>query len=280
MQYRLILLIMVCIWITSHAQAQEGIPTIMTERDIPYIDGGHPQRQRLDVYFPAEGSAWPVLLFVHGGAWVVGDKSHIAHIGHTLAAHGMVVVIPNHRLSPDVTHPAHVEDVAAALAWTVANIENYGGDPQRIVVGGHSAGGHLTSLLTLDPEYLDAHGLSPELIRGVVNVSTVWWIDDWITGWAVGVFPTDEAGRRAASPYYLIHEDAPPFLVLAAEHDYPELVLEAEAAIAALADENVLVEFHIILDRDHYDIVGHIGEPDDMTTAIIADWLAGLLDEE
>src|SRR5205823_5671892 len=105
------------------------------------------------------------VFFVHGGAWRNGDKSGIlgvySALGRFLVRHGLGAVIINYRLSPAVRHPAHVQDVAKAFAWTHKNIARYGGRPDQIFLCGHSAGGHLVALLATDPTYLKAEGLTP-----------------------------------------------------------------------------------------------------------------------
>ncbi|HMC72049.1 MAG TPA: alpha/beta hydrolase, partial [Mycobacteriales bacterium] len=125
--------------------------------DIDYV-GDHARRHRLDVYQPREpGSGRPVLIQVHGGGWVIGNKDQqgIPLMQH-LASRGWVCVAPNYRLSPRATFPDHLVDLKRALAWTREHAHEYGGDPDFIVVTGGSAGGHLTALVALtqnDPEY-------------------------------------------------------------------------------------------------------------------------------
>src|SRR5438128_7600683 len=94
-----------------------------------------------------------------------------ATIGRCLAERGLVVVLPNYRLSPGVRHPEHIKDVAAAFAWTCRNAREYGGDTQQIFVAGHSAGGHLVSLLATDERYMNHQGQRRQDIRGVIGIS-------------------------------------------------------------------------------------------------------------
>jgi acetyl esterase/lipase len=150
--------------------------------DLRYYNGS--SRQRLDVFAP-RGSAserFPVVLFVHGGTWMIGDKNFFGiyrGVGLELARHGVVAVLINYRLSPQVKHPEHVKDVARAFAWVVRNIDRYGGDPGRIILAGHSAGAHLASLLATDEQYLEdpALKLTPrhrKAIKGVIAVSGIY----------------------------------------------------------------------------------------------------------
>ena len=108
---------------------------------------------------------------------MIGDKKGMAALGHKFASRGYTTVLANHRLSPDVSHPEHINDIAAAFAWVHNNIQHHGGDPQRIFVAGHSSGGYLAMLLASDPAYLEPYSLTPQHIRGVIPISGFFYID-------------------------------------------------------------------------------------------------------
>lgn len=148
---------------TGHAQKLAA--------DIPYVEQGH-ERQVLDVYTPEApaGQQLPVIFWIHGGGWQVGDKSDVALKPKVLTERGYVFVSTNYRLLPDVTMDVLIRDVAKSLAWVHRNIASYGGDPQRIVVGGHSAGAQLAALLCIDDRYLKEEGVSFDVLRGCVPV--------------------------------------------------------------------------------------------------------------
>jgi acetyl esterase/lipase len=158
-------------------------PPIREVFDVPYA-GKNDERQALDVFAPAGAKNCPVVLFVHGGAWVFGDKNFFGlyrSVGQFLARHGVVAVLINYRLSPLVRHPEHVKDVARAYAWVRRHARDYGGDPDQIFLCGHSAGGHLVALLATDPSYLKdpALGLTAAdraALRGVIAVCGVYRI--------------------------------------------------------------------------------------------------------
>ena len=122
-------------------------------------------RRTLDVYSPARRDPAPIVVFFYGGSWDSGAKEMYRFVGGALAARGCVVVIPDYRLYPDVRFPAFMDDAAAAVAWTHANAANFGGDPHRLFLMGHSAGGQIATLLALDAGFLRSVGLSqgPEL---------------------------------------------------------------------------------------------------------------------
>jgi acetyl esterase/lipase len=134
-------------------------------------------RHRLDLYLPKGRAGFPVVVLVHGGAWVTGDNrccGLVSSVGEFLAGRGIAAVLPNYRLSPGVRHPEHLKDVARAFAWTRAHLGAFGGRPDQLFLVGHSAGGHLVALLATDERYLRAEGLRGADVRGVVAVSGVY----------------------------------------------------------------------------------------------------------
>lgn len=145
-------------------------------QDLPY---GNNVRQRLDVYRPrrADGPA-PVIVFLYGGRWQHGSKGEYRLVGDAITRRGLVAVVPDYRLYPEVRFPAWVEDAARAVRWVRDSIQGFGGDPARIVVVGHSAGAHTSALLGLDGHYLRQAGVPAEAVRGFVSlagpVATAW----------------------------------------------------------------------------------------------------------
>ena len=139
----------------SAAPAAADDPPLQETLDIRYGDDS--DAQALDVFAPKDAANRPVVLFVHGGAWLFGDKDMLGlyrGVGRFFARHGAVAVCINYRLAPEAKHPDQVMDVARAFAWTRAHARAYGGDPDRILLCGHSAGGHLAALLATDETYL------------------------------------------------------------------------------------------------------------------------------
>lgn len=143
---------------------------------LPY---GEADRQRLDVYRPLRVRApAPVVIFLYGGRWQQGARDQYRLLGDALTRRGMVAVVPDYRLYPEVRFPAWVEDAARAVRWTRDHIRRFGGDPGRIFVVGHSAGAHSATLLALDPAYLREAGVPTAAVRGFVSIAgpvdTVW----------------------------------------------------------------------------------------------------------
>jgi Esterase/lipase len=150
-------------------------------RGITY--GDHP-RQALDVYAPdavgrtaANAKPARVVVFFYGGAWRSGTRDYYRFLGQALTDAGFVVVVPDYRLSPDVRFPVFNQDGAAAVRWVRDTITTYGGDPDDIVLMGHSAGAHIAALLVTDKTYLAAAGVPAAAIRGFVGLAGPYAID-------------------------------------------------------------------------------------------------------
>jgi len=175
---------------------------------------GPESRQQLDVYVPDAPAAEPrtVIVFIHGGSWETGSKGAYRFVGSSLAEQGFIAVLPSYRLSPAVRFPVFVEDAARAVAWTLRNIDRYGGNPQRVFVMGHSAGAHIALLLTLDRHYLAATGVSADDLRGVIGLSGPYdfKIDSDLLRSVFGAAPDP----RQTQPVRFVRGDAPPLLLI------------------------------------------------------------------
>jgi arylformamidase len=154
-----------CILGSGLVTAQEKIG------DLPYRQNGH-KRHVLDIYRPRMQSEkpMPVVFWIHGGGWQAGDKSDVGMKPAVVTARGMIFVSTNYRLLPDVTMEELTDDVAAALGWVHNKIADFGGDPNRIIVGGHSAGAQLAALLCTDSRYAEKYGVSLQALIGCIPV--------------------------------------------------------------------------------------------------------------
>ncbi|MEL7159617.1 MAG: alpha/beta hydrolase [Bacteroidota bacterium] len=161
----LLLLIVLC----TCGRAQEMAET--TLRDLSYrpeaTDAYARERCKLDLRYPTDSTGFATIVYFHGGGLEFGHK----HFLRAWNGSGIAQVSVNYRLSPRVKNPVYTEDAAAAVAWTMRHVADYGGDPERIYVAGHSAGGYLTSMLALDTTYLGTHGLHPDSLAGVFPFS-------------------------------------------------------------------------------------------------------------
>ncbi len=245
---------------------------VVAHRDITYREG-RPEdaaKHKLNVIVPKDGTRLPVLFFVHGGAWRSGDRSLYFALGNRFARDGLAVVVPSYRLSPANQHPAHIEDVAAAFAWTRANIAAYGGDPDRIYIAGHSAGGHLVSLLALNQEHLSAHGLNSSAIRGVMTLSGVYEVSS-----LVNIFGEDQEVRRQASPLHHVKKSTPPFLVTYCQWDYATLPAQAKTFHAAMLKAGANSKLVYVAGENHISEIVNVVKPDDPTAKAMLRFIFG-----
>jgi acetyl esterase/lipase len=255
---------------------------IRVEHDIKYTTGpAYPDnKDKLDVYIPQGAKNAPVIISLYGGALTAGDKSEQPYVGERLAEAGNVTVLINYRLSPTVAHPAHVQDAAMAVAWVKNNIAKYGGDPSKIVLTGHSAGGYLISLLLLDPRYLAAVGMKPSDIRGAAPVSGFFYVE----GAGVGpdrpkyIWGADPKAWPAASPASYVRADVPPMLLLYADGDDAwrrQQNVDFAAALRAAGDKNI--ETHMIAGRSHLTVWYTMEHGQDETSRAIEEFARKVL---
>lgn len=179
-------------------------------RDLAY---GRDPRHRLDVYQPIPSpTAAPVVVFLYGGRWQNGSKDQYHLLGEAFTRRGVVAIVPDYRLYPQVRFPGWVDDAADVVRWARDNARRYGGDPTRIVVVGHSAGAHTTALLALDETYLRRAGVPRGVVRGFVSlagpVATTWTDAD------VQTLMGPRAGWPATYPMAQADGTAPPLLLL------------------------------------------------------------------
>src|SRR4051812_42710072 len=144
--------LLVVLIVAAEGRAQD------VQRDIPYADPAH-ERQVLDVYSPRGAKNLPVVFWIHGGGWQTGDKKDVQLKPQAFTEKGFVFVSTNYRLLPGVDMGTIVRDVAKSLGWVHKHIAEYGGDPNRLLVMGHSAGAQLAALLCTDDRYLKAEGV-------------------------------------------------------------------------------------------------------------------------
>ena len=227
-------------------------PDVKRIADLPYAGDPANKRLRLDVYEPREpGTRRPVLIQVHGGGWVIGrkDEQGLPLMTH-LAARGWVCVAPNYPLSPKATWPDHLVALKRAIAWTRANIADYGGDPDFIAITGGSAGGHLSALATLtanDPAYQPGFEEADTSLQACVpfygaydlaNVLDTKAGDQRLDYFLERMFfkTSDRAVHEQATPLLQVRKDAPPFFVIHGHHDSLVPVEEARELVRRLRE--------------------------------------------
>lgn len=230
------------------------------EKDIAYGDS---DTQTLDIYMPesVDGSsqALPVVVFFHGGTWRDGDKKLYRFVAATLASRGYVAVVPNYRKYPEVVFPAFVEDAAAAIAWTLNNIDQYQGDPTSVFVSGHSSGAHMGALVLTDKSYLAEHDLSPSQISGFIGLSGPYSFTPQAQE-VVEVFG-DMEDYAAMQVDTFVDGTEPPMLLLHGEDDRTVGRINIERLQPVLEQNNVEVTSRFYPDTEHADILGNFSAP-------------------
>ncbi len=260
------------------------------KRSIPYVENGH-ARHVLDIYTPAGAKNLPVVFWIHGGGWQTGDKANVQEKPAWFTKKGFVFVSINHRLLPEVEMEVLVRDVAKAFGWMHKHIAEYGGDPNRVLVGGHSSGAQLATLICTDDRYLKAEGVSFTSLIGCVPVDGDTYdipaiIETAETRLRVHGMPMPKYGHRlkfgndpakhidfSAVTHVTKGKSIPPFLIVHVA-DHPDNSIQAKGLEAALKAAEIPVTVFGGKETNHSKINALIGTEGDLTTKALEDFLA------
>ena len=263
------------------------------KRDIPYTDQ-HDQNRTLDIYSPSGAQKLPVVFWIHGGGWQAGDKSDVKAKPQWFMDRGFVFVSTNYRLLPAVDMGTLIRDVAISFRWVQDHIAEYGGDPTRVVVGGHSAGAQLAAILCTNEKYLKEQGVSFGVLKGCIPVDGDTYdipaiIETAETRWRVHHLPpakfghrekfgNDEAKFKDFSAVYHIapNKGIPPFLVLYVSIQ-PDTDAQARRLGEVLKDAKIPVRMFGAKDTYHTKLNDDLGLPDDPGTKALSDFVAQIM---
>ncbi len=236
--------------------------------------------QKMDIYFPESGGPWPVLVYVHGGSWMHGDKSEAALFAREITAHGYLVVSINYRLYPPATFPAMIQDVKCAIRSLRANASQFNLDPNRIGAMGVSAGGHLVGLLgTTDQsagwdvgQYLDQSSRVQAVIAmaGVMDLSRNFPNADIEAMKRIGF---GEYNVAEASPITHVTPGDPPFLLIHGDRDELVPYEQSQLMYDRLVQMGIPAQLIIVKNAGHSMI-----EPDTSTTPTLAEINQAIVD--
>lgn len=228
---------------------------------VRHVFGDSPA-QKLAVYGPAaRAGGRPVLVFSHGGSWRSGDPDDYGFFARTFVPEGFVVVLAGYRLHPEGDFPGMLEDTASVIAWTRANIEQYGGDPDAIFVAGHSAGAYNAVMTALDPQWLAREGLEPGTVAGAIGLAGPYDFYPFDSDSTRASFGKAPDPARTTQPVAFVSPKAPPMLLLSGERDTTVKPRNSRALAAKLEAAGVPVELRLYPDMDHYDILVKTANP-------------------
>ena len=232
--------------------------------------------QTLDVWRPAGKVTVkrPVLIFWYGGGWAKGDRRAYAFAARAYARSGFVVVMPDYRKVPDIRFPAFLQDGAEAVKWTRDHIAEYGGDPDRIAVAGHSAGAHIVAMLTLDTQWLKAEGVNPKIIKAAVGLSGPYDFYPFTSNRAIEAMKG--ADPATTQPINFARADAPPMLLVTSTGDTevrPKNAINLAAKLKALGAPVTLIQYPALT---HEDVAKALSKPFRGKGPILADSVAFL----
>ena len=278
------------------AMAYRGVdwPDDRVELDVVYRAGesaADPKAQ-LDLFLPAEGeTGWPTLVFVHGGGWTHGDRRlgalgirPMQNLCRFYAARGYGVVVPSYRLQPDASWRDQVDDIAAVVAWTRENVARHGGDPDSIVLGGHSAGAWLAARVGLGDAALAAHDTPRSALCGLVLVSGAGYdLADEAT-YAAGARPEyferrfggEDDWQARASVVTNVDVPTPPTLLLTAEGEGPTFERQSDRLFEIVSPRAPTSKRHEVPGQDHQRILVSMsleGDPASETALAFLDTL-------
>ena len=221
---------------------------------------GNQHHQRLDVYVPdAPSASRPLVVFWYGGRWTHGDKGDYKFVGAALVALGYVAVLPNYRHYPDVKLEGFMEDAARAALWAHDHAVEFGADPERLYLMGHSAGAHIAALVTLDQRYFHAAGRVPR-IAGLIGLSGPYDFLPLTDADLQDMFGPPE--RYADSqPIHFVRPDAPPALLVHGLKDTEVAPKNSINLAAALEAQGVPVTLKLYPALSHADTVAALSIP-------------------
>lgn len=236
---------------------------------------GDDPRLKLDVWAPRQRSEapLPVVTFFYGGGWVDGDRGEYGFVGRAFAAQGFVTILPDYRLVPNVRFPTFIEDSARAVRWTRDHIAEFGGDPGRINISGHSAGAYIGAMLSLDRHYLADAGVDPAVVRAAALLSGPY-----------DFYPfTEQRGRdalghwprpRETQPITFVRPDAPPMLLMHGTADTVVQPRNSRRLAAALTAAGATAELKLYPGKSHIDTIKSLSPLFRGATSALADSVA------
>ncbi|OYV02182.1 MAG: esterase [Burkholderiales bacterium PBB5] len=231
------------------------------QRDLPFGPDAH---QRCDLYRPAGApppAGWPLVVFFYGGSWSSGRRADYRFVGEALASHGVLALVADYRLYPQVRYPAFLQDAAAALALGIAQAKTWGGHAQRVFVMGHSAGAYNAAMLALDGRWLAAHQLSPDRLAGWIGVAGPYDFLPIRTPVVQAVFGHPNVAADTQPVAHVAGSAVPALLLAAAQDTLVDPQRNTVALARALRAQGTPVQARLLDGVDHATVLGALAWP-------------------
>ena len=246
-------------------QAKHARATLRCTLDIPF---GPTLHETLDI-FPAEQANAPVFVFIHGGYWRALTSKEFSGVALGLQARGITTVVVNYALCPHVTIDEITRQVRAAVAWTVRHIAEYGGDPARISVGGHSAGGHLTAMC-LQTEWARDYGLAQDPIKAAICISGIYDITPLRFSYLQPMIQLDDGVIRRNCPAFMARPCKTPLWITWGGAETNEFERQGQLMHSAWAAQGNKAELSAIEGANHFTVIHGFENAD----SALCGWLA------
>jgi acetyl esterase/lipase len=227
--------------------------------DISYLSHTNDKQHTIDVYLPDGDSTFPVAVFIHGGTWFGGGKDIYTAVGKNMTDKGVVTVVVRYRLGEQMTYFDRATDCSAAIQWIVKHIRQYKGQAENIFLAGHSVGGHLAALISLNKKFLGEEFIAQHL-KGCILIDAFGLNMDYVMHHHLTFFSrelqkvfTDIPGNWIdAAPVHYIDNTVVPFLILTGSDTYPYLTLDNAVFMSNLDRHNIPNEQHTLSNKNHH----------------------------
>jgi arylformamidase len=250
------------------AEARKVLPCAL---DISY---GSSTDEALDVFTPAGAMGAPVNIFFHGGYWRAFDKSEFSYVALGPAQRGIVTVVVNYALIPSVTMATLIDQCRRAVVWAARNIAAYGGDPKRLYLSGHSAGGHIVAMLLAQDMAIE---LPRATLKGACAISGVYELDPIRRCFLNRTLGFVDEDLFRFSPRTLAPTLYCPLLIAVGARESAEFLRQSREFAAAWAVPHGGIETAVVPDKDHFSIRTDLSDPDAPMTALMLDHLSRAL---
>ena len=236
-------------------------------RCIADIRVGARDEERIDVY-PSEQPNSPIVVFIHGGWWRGGTRKEYGFVANGFVRRGYTVIISDYTLCPKGSIPDITQASRAAVIWAHEHAAEINGDPERIFVTGHSAGGQQAAMMAVTP--WPDYGAPMNLVKGVVPISGIFDMSVFQSSWIQGSLHLNGDSVRSESPLFLIKDQMPPLLVMLGEEESTEFHRQSLDFVAQLRHQKHPVEYYDVEDEDHSTLLYLLGDPDSKACAAIS----------